>query len=92
MYTEHKYEFHTLDDVDKYWYEMWNFCIHTQLGMLVWRNIFVILHWIVVVDVADILDIFCCLRLENPWLLANACVSIFKQKGDGENLLWWEEE
>ncbi|GFG28372.1 hypothetical protein Cfor_01748 [Coptotermes formosanus] len=31
-YTEHKYEFHTLDDVDKYWYEMWNFCIHTQLG------------------------------------------------------------
>jgi general transcription factor 3C polypeptide 1 len=33
VYTEHKYEFHTLDDVDKYWYEMWNFCIHTQLGM-----------------------------------------------------------
>ncbi|PNF33520.1 hypothetical protein B7P43_G17638, partial [Cryptotermes secundus] len=31
-YTEHKYEFHRQNDVDKYWYEMWNFCIHTQLG------------------------------------------------------------
>jgi len=33
IYTEHRYEFHTLEDVSKYWYEMWNFCIHTQLGM-----------------------------------------------------------
>ncbi|XP_069672695.1 general transcription factor 3C polypeptide 1 [Periplaneta americana] len=31
-YAQHKYEFHRLDDIDKYWYEMWNFCIHTQLG------------------------------------------------------------
>ncbi|PSN39178.1 hypothetical protein C0J52_14051 [Blattella germanica] len=32
QYAEHKYEFHSLSDVEKYWYEMWNFCIHTQLG------------------------------------------------------------
>jgi hypothetical protein len=38
IYSEHKYEFHRLDDVDKYWYEMWNFCIHTHLGMSLWRN------------------------------------------------------
>ncbi|KAJ9600248.1 hypothetical protein L9F63_009473, partial [Diploptera punctata] len=31
-YTEHNYVFNTLNDVEKYWYEMWNFCIHTQLG------------------------------------------------------------
>lgn len=38
IYTEHRYEFHTLGDVDRYWYEMWNFCIHTQLGMSMWRK------------------------------------------------------
>jgi hypothetical protein len=37
-YTEHRYEFHRQDDVDKYWYEMWNFCIHTQLGTSLWRK------------------------------------------------------
>jgi hypothetical protein len=38
MYAEHKYEFHSLDDVNKYWYEMWNFCIHTHLGMSLLRK------------------------------------------------------
>jgi hypothetical protein len=32
IYAEHKYEFNRQDDVDGYWYDMWNFCIHTHLG------------------------------------------------------------
>ncbi|CAG2055942.1 unnamed protein product, partial [Timema podura] len=31
-YLEQNYEFFSLEDVDKYWYDMWNICVNTHLG------------------------------------------------------------
>ncbi|XP_046989076.1 general transcription factor 3C polypeptide 1 [Schistocerca americana] len=32
VYQEHKYYFGEMADVEKYWYDMWNICLHTNLG------------------------------------------------------------
>lgn len=32
IYEEHKYYFSDMVDVDKYWYDLWNICLHTNLG------------------------------------------------------------
>ncbi|XP_066992630.2 general transcription factor 3C polypeptide 1 [Anabrus simplex] len=32
IYDEHTYEFSVAGDVDKYWYDLWNTCLHTRLG------------------------------------------------------------
>nr|CAD7425047.1 unnamed protein product [Timema monikensis] len=32
-YLEQNYEFFSLEDVDKYWYDMWNICVNTHLGV-----------------------------------------------------------
>lgn len=31
-YPELNFEFHTLEDIEKYWDDMWNICLHTSLG------------------------------------------------------------
>ncbi|XP_063221021.1 general transcription factor 3C polypeptide 1 isoform X2 [Bacillus rossius redtenbacheri] len=31
-YPVTKYEFTSMSDVDNYWYDLWNICVHTQLG------------------------------------------------------------
>nr|CAD7262279.1 unnamed protein product [Timema shepardi] len=33
-YLEQNYEFFSLEDVDKYWYDMWNICVNTHLDIL----------------------------------------------------------
>lgn len=31
-YPIHHYHFQTADDVEHYWHDLWNFCVHTILG------------------------------------------------------------